>query len=245
MSQTRQATDRYADLKAFVADWYRPIETKDGYTAEEIVEAERKIGFSLPISLRDLYQLIGKWDRITRLHNRLHRPAELYVEDGYLIVWSENQGVTNQGIPIENLSESDPKIVWLVDGEPIWCTGNEIVWREEGEGISELPQDTLSETALLMVALETLLIGKFSSVGIGEEPEAVRQCVSSMRPIPYPVLMRHRIFGLDDVLACEAGKNEIWVAARSENGLRAIIKKYGEIEWSTPWAEDSIHFEII
>lgn len=64
-----ESPDLYSDLKAFIAEWHRPIEPGDGNSEAEIVEAESRLGFRLPEAVRELYALIGNAEDITRGHN--------------------------------------------------------------------------------------------------------------------------------------------------------------------------------
>ena len=51
--------DRFAELKAFIAEWFRPLEPGDGCTEDEIIAAETRLGFRLPTPLREWYLMAG------------------------------------------------------------------------------------------------------------------------------------------------------------------------------------------
>lgn len=214
--------DRYAELKAFVAEWHRAIEPGDGNSEAEIVEAEARLGFRLPEALRELYALLGKYDDIVSAHNRLVYLKDLYVEDDWLIVWEENQCVSLFAIKVDDLNVPNPLVWVLTDGEI--C-----------------PQDTpfpVTQAALLMVAYETLLAGRFCGLGevdnIQERDALRRQAV----PSPYPILTGHEIFHLDTHLVCFAGGNAVWLATKNAADLETAVEKWQQINWSYTSLED-------
>ncbi|MBC8137281.1 MAG: SMI1/KNR4 family protein [Fibrella sp.] len=217
-----QTVDRYADLKAFIAEWHRPIEPGDGNTEGEIAEAEARLRFRLPEALRELYALIGKRDDITSEHNRLLRLKDLTIAGSWMIIWEENQNVYVCAIKGSNIALPNPLAWVLTDGEVF-------------------PQDKpapITQTALLMVAYETFLAGRFCGLGEVENEQELnalrRQAVSS----PHPVLMQHEIFHLDTCLVCFAGKNAVWLAAKNAVDFDAAIEKWQQIKWSYTSLED-------
>lgn len=219
--------ERWGDLKAFVADWHRPIQAGDGCTEEEIAAAETQLGFRLPEALRELYSLIGKWEEITRAHNRLVLLKELEVEDGYMVVWEENQCVVLYAVAEESLSDENPPIIWLQDGQPVTSEDN----------------DSLEETALLMLAYETVLAGDYVGVGfLNEETIDIGKEVDRLKAetieTPFQVLNEFDFRYWGDALLCFAGGNEIWMATRNSSSLAAIVEKYDQIIWSYTSLED-------
>ncbi|MFL5356773.1 SMI1/KNR4 family protein [Archangium sp.] len=52
--------ERWALVKRFVAHWHEPLREGQGYAASELDAAERRLGFPLPVALREWYQLAGQ-----------------------------------------------------------------------------------------------------------------------------------------------------------------------------------------
>ncbi|WPC40100.1 SMI1/KNR4 family protein [Clostridium sp. JS66] len=104
----------------------------EGFSEEEISEAEKRLNIKLPKLLREYYLHYGKLSINTCLH-RIFSPEELdfsynylmeEVEDedeettledlkktkNYLLFWIENQGCWYQGIDVEDIKNDNPKV---------------------------------------------------------------------------------------------------------------------------------------
>ena len=123
--------DRYADLKAFLAEWYRPIEPRDGYLEAEIREAETRLGFRLPEALREFYRLFGKNTDLTYTQNCFCSPRYLEVIDslfGQVIeLRRENQAGWYYFIRRDNVDQSDPTVLFRWDEEGEWIETNGVL----------------------------------------------------------------------------------------------------------------------
>ena len=110
---------KYHQLYArLVSDFIgRKISSTDGLPADMISAAEKRLGFSLPVSLREYYGAIGNLDAISRAHNQIRSLQDLDIEDDHLVFGDENQNVVSWGIPRLSLSASDP-IVWQRNNSP-------------------------------------------------------------------------------------------------------------------------------
>ena len=105
----------------------------EGYSEEELLEAEQRLKIKLPKALRNYYLKYGKLNINTALHeifvpqdldfsyNYLIEEAEEDEEelleedlkeetDNYLLFWVENQGVWYQGIKAEDLENDNPNV---------------------------------------------------------------------------------------------------------------------------------------
>jgi hypothetical protein len=111
--------ERYRDILRRVLE--RDLLEGDGTSEEVLAQAESRLGFCLPVALREYFLIAGNADDANRMHNVLFRPDELLVEDGYLVFMEENQAVVHWGIPVEHLHEPDPNVWQRVNGpEPEW-----------------------------------------------------------------------------------------------------------------------------
>ena len=95
----------------------RKISRDDGLSSDAISASERRLGFSLPISLREYYVTLGNLDAFGRAHNQIRPLQNLDIEDDHLVFGDENQDVVSWGIPRLSLSDSDP-IVWQRNNSP-------------------------------------------------------------------------------------------------------------------------------
>jgi len=89
---------------------------EDAVAAEELVETERRIGVTLPATLRQLYARTGKHP-LHSAENELLTPATLYFDDQFLVFYvGDQEGVW--GIRRDMLPMEDPPIfVGFVEGE--------------------------------------------------------------------------------------------------------------------------------
>jgi hypothetical protein len=122
---------RWEKLKSFIAEWHRPLTPGDGYSEEEIAEAEARLGIRFPETLREWYGFAGKWYYELQEHNRQYAlpvlelteflidPDEeldeeeqqrLRMRQGGLVFHVENQGVCEWAIHQEDFEVSDPPI---------------------------------------------------------------------------------------------------------------------------------------
>jgi len=148
--------DRWPLLKDFVAEWHTPLKEGDGYSAQEVDTAERRLGFKLPAALREWYLLAGKRKDLTAVQNFLRPPDRLFtrVEDDseMLYFYTENQAVVNWGISFNDIRLDDPPV--LLDES------------------MEMQNDTLSEFITQMVVLETACFTEMSGNACGKEGTA-------------------------------------------------------------------------
>lgn len=224
-----QSPDRYADLKAFIVEWHHPVKLGDGNNETEIAETEARLGFRLPEALRELYALIGKREDITGRHNRLVLLDDLELEDGWLVVWEENQCVSLMAVSEKDLRVDDPIVYMMFDSV---ADGNEI---------HECAK--LSDYALEMVAYETVIAGEWIAVGtVSEATEGETDAISLLRqkamPTPYPALNGSDFFYVDDVLLYAPENAEVWIAVRNRDALVAAVERYNKIDWSYTSLDD-------
>jgi hypothetical protein len=95
----------------------RRLEQRDGCSVAEIERTEKRLGFSLPASLRDYYRRCGSNQRFNSTHNFVRPLHEIAVEDGFLVFMDENQNVVSWGMRVEDIPEVDP-IVWQRNNTP-------------------------------------------------------------------------------------------------------------------------------
>ncbi len=208
--------DRWSLLTDFVAEWHTPLQEGDGYSPKELDAAEQRLGLKLPLALREWYQLAGLREDIVAPQQWLVSPAELEIkeENGLLVFHSENQQIVEWGIQVPDLGLADPPI-WL-DDSGLHDTQQELIQEN----------DTLSEFALQMVVLETIIrpqVLQGYSRGASLALDTVQQ---SFVPLGFPdwhwPVYATRFYGGDDILIQVFGDKELHVAARSRAAFKEV-----------------------
>ncbi len=207
--------DRWSLLKDFVAEWHTPLKEGDGYSAEEIDTAERRLGLKLPPALREWYQLAGHRKDVVATQNYLVIPKELEVEDGLLEFHSENQGVVRWGVRPADLHLPDPP-VYLND-----------------EGLHDEPQalirenETLSEFVLQMALCKMVVVRCFRSKPLAISTRLDKDAAARVEQADvylgfpdwhwpnYPV----QFYGAEDTLALILEEKWIYLAANTQNAF--------------------------
>jgi len=113
------STDAFwARYDAVLARLLSPLTPSDGIPDQEIAEAEGRLGFRLPLLLREFYLRAGA-NKVLMCpaENEFVRPVDLQVENGWLTVWSENQGVVYHGIREVHVGIEDPPVSYTWTGD--------------------------------------------------------------------------------------------------------------------------------
>jgi hypothetical protein len=215
--------DRWSLLTDFVAEWHTPLQEGGGCSPKELDAAERRLGLTLPLALREWYQLAGKREDVTATCNFLASPEELEImeENGLLVFYCENQQVVEWGVQEADLALADPP-VWL-DNSGLHSTRQEPV-REN---------DTLSEFALQMVVLETMFEQKAFQASGKVAPQMLKRVDQNFLHLGFPDWhwpdYPTRFYGGDDVLLQAFGEEDVslQVTARS---LAAFEKAKAALE---------------
>jgi hypothetical protein len=108
----------------------RPFTAEDGYSGEELDNAQSRAGYDLPKALRDFYAVLGRFDPVMEAHNRIYSPGNLSRKDGKLVFCEENQVVVYWGFNQDEGWCADPSVYQGVNND-------EIEWHEESSRISE------------------------------------------------------------------------------------------------------------
>src|SRR5437867_3518320 len=94
--------------QAFIEHYLgRPWAAVDGLPEAKVQQAETRLGVALPAGLRSFYLSVGAVDALCSVHNRILRPEELTLEEGYLIFMDENQSVVSWGIKQTEIAHAD------------------------------------------------------------------------------------------------------------------------------------------
>jgi hypothetical protein len=215
---------RWTQVKEFIATWRGPLSDQDGLGLDEIAEAERRLGVSLPNALREWYQLAGKRKNLISLQNRLELPAELKPIGRFLPIYSENQAVVIWGLRLDDLDLSDP---------PVYMYGNETNLSEVSAHDWLMENKALSEFIFQMVVFETLFAAPFS----GNAPitdATVKTVEQNFERLDFPdwhwPRYPSRLFGNAKTLIEVDGNQWIWVATRDEISFSAI-RRLLDIKW--------------
>jgi hypothetical protein len=219
-SGLRDAAGATRFIRSFAAHHSTPITAGDGCGEDELQAAEARLGFRLPLPLREVYALIGRRADLTRSQDRLLPPDQVAVDDtGEVLIFRvENQWVAEWGVPLPVVAEPDPPVVFRLDS----TDRAERAWRPFLERVST--------ACIEMVLSEWTLTGgeltdcrELDRAAIAALDEQFRRLpmpdhASWAQPDGAPV----RWFeGFGAVLRVEAGE-WLWVRAASVDGIAAV-----------------------
>ncbi|MFD0521093.1 SMI1/KNR4 family protein [Paractinoplanes durhamensis] len=211
-------------IRRFAARYASPVVAGDGCDQEELRAAEDRLGFPLPVALREVYALIGRRLDLTRSQDLLLAPHRVSVEEAarVLVFRWECQHVAEWGIPLSAVTESDPPVVSRHDGEQVWHPF----------------LDRVSLACVEMVLSEWLATGDAFGANLHLDDETVALLESQFRRLPLPDYPRWadmppvRWFeGLGAVLREDAG-TWLWVRAPSADAITAVQRALPG-DWST------------
>lgn len=91
-----------------------PEHENHGFPEDDISALEKQLNLTLPETIRAYYLELGKHENLNYSHNRLLKPDHEigFSDDGYLVIYEENQVVAFWGIKTEDLKVSNPP-VWV------------------------------------------------------------------------------------------------------------------------------------
>lgn len=86
------------------------LRNEDACSTADIEDAERRLGVSLPRSLKEFYLVAGREKRINQFHNRLLAPEKLWIDSERVVFMEENQWVVYWGVPVVRESKPDAAV---------------------------------------------------------------------------------------------------------------------------------------
>jgi hypothetical protein len=118
----RDAVGAWRFIRLFADGYASPIVAGDGWDDGDLREAETRLGFSLPASLRTAYGLMGRRRDLTSAQDRLLLPDQLEIdESGRALVFRwECQRVVEWGIPLSAVADPDPPVVFRYSSALTW-----------------------------------------------------------------------------------------------------------------------------
>ncbi|GII56071.1 hypothetical protein Pth03_44600 [Planotetraspora thailandica] len=131
-------------IRGFADAWMKPLRNGDGYGEAELNAAQERLGFELPLALRQALALFGKRPDLSNTMHHLLPPDDLHYDSELLMFYSENSGAWDCGIRYSNLSLEDPPTVLRP-----WCSHDNCV-----RGIPWF--DKLSTACIALVLTESL-----------------------------------------------------------------------------------------
>jgi hypothetical protein len=90
---------------------FGPWDQKYGVGEEGLNEAENRLGVELPGALVDLYQIAGKHEGIMDADYHFTPLSELKVEDGHIVICTENQGLASWAIEVDECLSGNPQVL--------------------------------------------------------------------------------------------------------------------------------------
>jgi hypothetical protein len=204
---------RWELMREFLSRWYSSLSPGDGFDGEELGGAERRLGFPLPSALREWYGLSGRRKDVWSRQDEMLPPEKLYVANGVLVFYVENQSVVRWGIRQSERGQDDPPVVVEDDESPgRWLTEN----------------GSTSEFALQMLVFSA----KWSSRNTcwangGADEDVVRLIERSYPRLAFPdwhwPAFPTRLYGGGEIVIETNGRGEntwLWVCSRTEEEFR-------------------------
>lgn len=101
---------------------------EDGLSESAVVAGEKRLGVSLPPTIREFLKLVGNHPVVMTAHARLLRPHEMYVLNGALVFAEENQSVMFWAFMLGDQGSDAP---------PVWQgNSSETKWHLDAELLS-------------------------------------------------------------------------------------------------------------
>jgi hypothetical protein len=104
----------------------------DGLRQRQLSAAERRLGFALPMLLRQFFLRVGKRRDLTRKYHRLLSPGELRVPAETLLFFEQSQQVVYWGIKVADVGVADPP-VWQANSH----TKKRLSWYPDHDHLSD------------------------------------------------------------------------------------------------------------
>jgi hypothetical protein len=107
------------------------LSQNDGYSENEIIEAENNLSIKFPRILREYYLILGKNKTVNESFNRLlniNGETGFTEDTRYLVFYEENQGAVYWAIDQKDLGHNNPKVYGNYDpnnGSDDWFTDSE------------------------------------------------------------------------------------------------------------------------
>lgn len=216
--------ERWTPLLTFLSNWGRPIRKEDGIELGRIEEAEYRLGFQLPQTLREWYLLSGyrSSEELTNVES-LRLPEKLIVYDGALVFYDESQGTVSWGVREADIEMDDPPVVIEGDVANVMPTAG---WLEQNK--------SLTGFLFQMEIKQTILSSKHSASGYCNE-EAAEEIQRDVGPLGFPdwywPVYPTRYLGSPDRLVELQGSGAVRIAARTEGELRKTLKSLPKVQW--------------
>jgi hypothetical protein len=215
-------SDRWAKVAQWVAAWVAPLAEGDGCDTAEIAAAEARLGFALPLALKEWYLLAGRRRDINHTQDALVPIEHLRLDGKWLVFYMENQGVVLWAVAIWDLQHLDP---------PGWMLADEACFQDTNTFSDFIFQMVLQQTLWLapfhgmaFMALDTMVIidGHFA-----------RWDSSDWHWPSYPT----RRYGDKDTLIVTCGSTDIFVATRTKQAFDYVDTLLSNVEWSGRYDE--------
>jgi hypothetical protein len=214
--------DKYSQL---ASRYYRELLPEDGISETEISSCERRVGLRLPSALRDVYLLTGNIDAINRTYDRLLEPDAIWVDEGFIVFYEENQRVVFWGISGITSNCEDPPVYQAVNDSML-------EWNQEFSFLSDF---------LFHQFYWQAVNGALPKGGIASIDEELLKTI--MRYWPADSLMKGsnnsgvNVFCRDGQILCVSGEPPnltLQAAARDENEF-SNIKGILRLKWDGVW----------
>lgn len=162
MNVSPESKRRLEIVLQIVDDWWGGLISSDQSTEEEVAETERRLGITIPSTMRYWYSVANNLSERAScfgMPDHFFALRELEIKNGFLIICVENQAVWYGCIAISDLELNDPPIYFYDWNSPdeMVCVGDRIFRTKQGTRFSEF--------LLLEIGVRTVWKGQYFSEG--------------------------------------------------------------------------------
>lgn len=206
-----------------------------GFSAEEIIQAEQRLNISFPETLKEYYLLLGKNKSLNQVYNRLFSPSEMDFADDFLVFYEEYQQVCYWAIKKEDLQKENPPVYegYLNENEAFeWYLSHasiSLFWLEMAFYNGTLGGG-LKYHANIMSAKKI-------------QPQSMEKLVKNYREITALEKEGQRFYTIDyqniiSVCYDACGACAVFAGTQDETNFEEILTLFGEENWSYISDED-------
>jgi hypothetical protein len=205
----------WSQFSEMVSSVMSPLGEDEGETEDRVSFAEELLELKFPVLLREYYLRTANRKDINRHMNRLLSLDDLFIDNGNLIFFEENQCVCFWGIALSDLDRNNPPIL---QGQRIAGPSDELEWFETDQTLSGSLTDQL---------LWTIANGSADCIEVSDVATS-----SITVPPGWQSHIGAKISGLSAMwngnkMVISIGDNEVVACGRTQEDIDAIALMFG------------------
>lgn len=199
-----------------------------GFSLEDITQAEQRLNIYFPEKLKEYYLLLGKNEILNQTYNWLLLPSEINFIDDFLVFYEEHQAVCCWAIKKEDLSQDNPPVYQGYQDE-----NGQFQWYLVHPNISAF----WVEMAFYNGTMGSL---KYHANILNEkkiQPKSIEKLLKNYQEITTLEQNNQRFYTQDyqniiSVCYDVCGANAVFAGTQDEAHFEEILDLFGEENWS-------------